>query len=97
MLLVAKEQCIALGDAADADLYTTALSVLEASSLDALFDFEAGIKIAVVQPFGDAGPSIPLAIALPSWATAAAGQAIRSSVDRMKAVYAQTGGVRRWE
>ena len=97
MLLAAKEQGIVLGDAADADLYTTALSVLEASSLDALFDFEAGIKIAVVQPFGDAEPSIPLTIALPSWATAAAGQAIQSSVDRMKAVYAQTGGVRRWE
>lgn len=96
-LLAAKEKCVALGDAAGADLFSTALSVFEASALEALDGFERGIEIAVIEPFGEAGPSIPLTIVLPPAVTSAAGRAVQGSIDRMRTVYAQVGGVRRWE
>lgn len=96
-LLKAKEDCVALGDAAGADLFTTALSVFESSSLEALDGFERGIEIAVIEPFGEAGPSIPLTLALPPAVTSIAGRAVQGSIDKMRAVYAQAGGVRRWE
>lgn len=96
-LLAAKEKCVALGDAAGADLFSTALSVFEASALEALDGFERGIEIAVIEPFGETGPSIPLTIVLPPAVTSSAGRAVQGSIDRMRTVYAQAGGVRRWE
>lgn len=96
-LLAAKEESIELGDAMGADLFSTALSVFETSSLDALTDLENGIEIAIIEPFGSGGPSVPLTIALPSSATSIAGQAIQGSIEKMRSVYAQAGGARRWE
>ena len=95
-LLSAKEKSIELGREADADLFSSALSVFEASSLDALANLEGGIEIAVIEPFGSGGPSIPLTIALPPSATSIAGRAIQDSIERMKSIYARAGGVRRW-
>lgn len=97
VLLDAKGRCIALGDAAGADVFSAALSVFETSSLDAIADLGAGIEIAVIEPFGSEGPSVSLTIALPSSAVSAAGQAVQDSVARMKSVYSQSGGMARWE
>lgn len=96
-LLSAKEKGVSLGDAAGADVFSTALSVLESSALDAIADLEGGIELAIIQPFGSAGPSVPLVITLPPSAVSAAGQAVHDSVARMKEVYGQMGGMVRWE
>ncbi|WP_255467162.1 pilus assembly protein TadG-related protein [Raoultibacter phocaeensis] len=96
-LLAAKQESIALGDAAGSDLFSTALSVFETSALDALGGLEGGIVIAVIEPFGSSGPSFPLTLALPPSAVSAAGQAVQDSIARMKSIYGQYGGMMRWE
>ena len=96
-LLKAKEKNIELGSSSGSDLFGAALSVFETSALDALADLERGVEIAVIEPFGESGPSFPLVIALPPSALSAAGQAVQGSVDRMKSIYGQAGGMLRWE
>ncbi len=96
-LLEAKRKGIELGQAADSTLYGTAVSLFGASATSALASLSEGIEIAVIQPFGEDGPSVPLTLSLPSWASSAATSILDSFVEKLRLAYSSATGVRQWE
>lgn len=97
LMLEAKSGSIELGGAVSSDFFSTVLSLFEMQSLEALGGIGDSVEIAVIEPFGEGGPSLPITIAVPPAATSAAGDAIEGAVDAMKNIYAQAGGDRPWE
>ncbi|MEG0323912.1 MAG: molybdenum cofactor biosynthesis enzyme, partial [Raoultibacter sp.] len=79
------------------DFFTTVLSLFEIRSLEAIHDGGGNVEIAVIEPFGEGGPSVPITIAVPPAATSIAADAVEGAVDAMKSIYAQAGGARPWE
>ncbi|MEG0758233.1 MAG: molybdenum cofactor biosynthesis enzyme, partial [Raoultibacter sp.] len=97
LMLEAKGGSIAAGGAVSGDFFTTVLSLFEIRSLEAIHDGGGNVEIAVIEPFGEGGPSVPITIAVPPAATSIAADAVEGAVDAMKSIYAQAGGARPWE
>lgn len=95
-LLSAKEQAIA-HPSSSTDVFSSLVTGAEQEALEGVEALDGRIQVAVIEPLGEEGPSIPLSIALPPAAKNAASGLIEDVADGIRSVYAQVTGVRAWE
>lgn len=78
-------------------VFASAVTDIEREALDDLSVLEGSIEIATIEPLGDAGPSIPVTIALPPAVSSAASGLVERAVDALRSLVAGATGVRVWE
>lgn len=96
-LLEIKQRYLSLEGHGSGNLFSSAISQLEASALEGIDLVGSDIVIASIELLGDFGPSIPITIALPPAIVGAAKNFISDIAARLQGIEASVSGVRRWE
>jgi hypothetical protein len=96
-LLSVKQHYIALDGSGSDDLFSTAITQIEAAALESVEALDGEITIANIELLGEGGPSIPITIALPPPIKAAASNLISTAANKLKDTVSSWSGIRRWE
>ncbi len=79
------------------DLFGSAVTSAETAALEAIGEFDGEVQIASIEPLGDAGPSIPVTIALPPALRSSAESFVSDAANAVRSLQAQVTGARAWE
>ena len=79
------------------DVFSSVVSAFEERAVEAIWSSDGKVEVAVVELFGDGGPSVTVEVALPPAVRDAATDVVQRMADGVRDVYAQITGVRVWE